>query len=304
MRMSDRFIGTLTFVTARIGFQVASALTGYLPRSWLFRIADCFASVGFHLCRGFRRRSMNNISIALRTELNDVEIAGIVRRSLRNFLRACVETGVALQSSDERLISEIPLFGRENLDAAQRKGKGVIALSAHLGNFFLVGCRLSIDGYPTYVVVNQPRDTRCADLMDQYRLGVRERTIRARPRRQALHSLTEVLRRGEVAVILADEYRKDSGVRVPLFGRTVVARRGPVTLALRTGAAVVPVCMVRRPDDSLQLIIEPELELERSAKGRAAIQENTLRLTQWLERTVRKYPDEWNWTNIRWSDTS
>ncbi len=247
---------------------------------------------------------MNNIAIALGTQLDQSEIAGIVRRSLRNFLRACVETGLALQSPDEVLSSQIPIFGREHLEAAHRKGKGVIALSAHLGNFLLVGCRLTIDGYATYVVVNQPRDTRFAELMDQYRLRVRERTIHARPRRQALHRLTEVLRRGEVAVILADEYRKGSGVRVPLFGRPVVARRGPVTLALRTGAAVVPVCMVRRRDDSLQLVIEPELELERGGKGKAEIQENTLRLTQWLERTVRRYPDEWNWMNVRWSDAS
>jgi lauroyl/myristoyl acyltransferase len=54
----------------------------------------------------------------------------------------------------------------------------------------------------------------------------------------------------------------------------------------------------------LQLVIEPELELERAGKGKAEIQENTLRLTQWLERTVRRYPDEWNWMNIRWSDAS
>ena len=54
---------------------------------------------------------------------------------------------------------------------------------------------------------------------------------------------------------------------VPLFGRTVLARRGPATLALRTGAAVVPACLIRQPDDTLKMIIEPELELDR--RGRA-----------------------------------
>jgi len=49
-----------------------------------------------------------------------------------------------------------------------------------LGNFFLIGSRLAIDGIPTFVLVNQPRDGRFAELMDEYRLQVRQKTIHAR----------------------------------------------------------------------------------------------------------------------------
>jgi Kdo2-lipid IVA lauroyltransferase/acyltransferase len=63
---------------------------------------------------------------------------------------------------------------------------------------------------------------------------------------------------------------------------------------------VVPACVIRQPDGSLQLVIEPELELNRSATTKVEIVENTVRLTRWLERTVRRYPDQWNWMNIRW----
>jgi lauroyl/myristoyl acyltransferase len=69
-------------------------------------------------------------------------------------------------------------------------------------------------------------------------------------------------------------------------------------LALRTGAAIVPVYLIRQPDDDLTLIVEPELELDRSAKGNTEVQENTARVTRWLERTVRENPDQWNWMNI------
>ena len=43
------------------------------------------------------------------------------------------------------------------------------------------------------------------------------------------------------------------------------------------------------------------MELARSGNGKAEIAENILRMTQWLEKTVRAYPDQWNWMNIRWS---
>ena len=61
--------------------------------------------------------------------------------------------------------------------------------------------------------------------------------------------------------------------------------------------------MLREPDDSLRLVIEPELELVRAGDGRASIRENTFRITRWLERTVRAHPDQWNWMNIRWWET-
>jgi KDO2-lipid IV(A) lauroyltransferase len=138
--------------------------------------------------------------------------------------------------------------------------------------------------------------------MDDYRLKVRQKTIHARPRREALRELSQVIRSNGVAVVIADEYRGNDGIHVPFFGRTVLARRGPATLALRTGAAVVPVCLVHDASQRLKLIIEPELELIRNDKDKTAIRENTLRITQWMERTVRAYPEQWNWMNINWQE--
>jgi lauroyl/myristoyl acyltransferase len=56
--------------------------------------------------------------------------------------------------------------------------------------------------------------------------------------------------------------------------------------------------LIRQPDDGLKLIVEPELEIDRSAKGNMEVQENTVRMTRWLEQTVRAYPDQWNWMNV------
>ncbi len=213
-----------------------------------------------------------------------------------------VEIAIALVIPAENLRLEIPIEGRENLDAALLKGHGVIVLSAHLGNFFLVGTRLATEGYPMWVLINQPRNQRFARFMDDYRLKVRQKTIHARPRREALRELSQVLRRNELAVVIADEYRRNNGIHVTFFGRTVLARRGPATLALRTGAAVVPVYLIHDKSRGLKIIVEPELDLIRTDKDKAAIRENTLRMTQWLERTVRAYPEQWNWMNIHWQE--
>jgi len=292
----------LAFAATLVGLKAGCLAVRIIPQRYVCRFSDTLADFGFFLFRDFRTRSIRNLSLALGQTLDRRQIKEIVRKSLRNFFRACVEIAIALEASSEEHRGGIPIEGREHLDAALAKGNGVIALSAHLGNFFLVGKRLATEGYPVHVLVNQPRYGRFADLMDYFRLQVGQKTIHARPRREALRELMQVLRKNQLAVIIADEYRTGSGIRVPLFGRMVLARRGPAILALRTGAPVVPICLMRNPNGDLRLVIEPELELIRSTRNKADVRENVLRMTQWLERTVQTYPDQWNWMNIRWHD--
>jgi KDO2-lipid IV(A) lauroyltransferase len=275
------------------------------PRPAIYFVADSLALLAFHFFHAFRTRSMKNLSLALGGTASEVRIRQIAQKSLKNFFRAFAELPIILASQTDELRDMVPVVGFEHLDTALAKGNGVILLSAHLGNFFLLGTRLALCGYPIHVLVNQPRHGRFAQLMDEYRFQVLQTTIHARPRREALRRLAQVVRRNEVAIVIADEYRKTgSGIRVPFFGRAILARRGPVTLALRTGAAVVPAYVIRNGDNKLKLVVEPELELIRSQRDKTRITQNTVRLTEWLEKTVRGYPDQWNWMNINWEDSS
>ena len=287
-----------------VGFNAGCLVARIVPRRWLYRVSDALADIGFSLFRGFRTRSISNVGFAFGEKLNGTEVEEIVRKSLKNFFRDFVEIAITLVTPAKELRSEIPIEGRKNLDLALAKGKGIIALGAHLGNFFLVGTRLATEGYATWVLINQPRNRRFAKFMDDYRLKVRQNTIHARPRREALRELHQVLRGNELAVVIADEYRTNDGVQVPFFAGTVLARRGPATLALRTAAAVVPVYLIHDKNHGLKLIVEPELDLIRTDKNKTAIRENTIRMTQWLERTVRAYPEQWNWMNIHWQENS
>lgn len=289
-------------IGAWVGFNAGCLAARIFPRQWLYRFADILADVGFYFFRGFRMRSLKNVGLALGKKLTTAQVEEIVRKSLQNFFRDFVEIAVALVISAEKLRAEIPIEGRENLEAALSKGHGVIVLSAHLGNFFLLGTRLATAGYATSVLINPPRNRRFAKFMNDYRLKVRQKTIHARPRREALRELNQVLRANELAVVIADEYRRNNGIHMPFFGRTVLARRGPATLALRTGAAVVPVYLIHDKNHGLKMIVESELDLIRTDKDKGAIRENTLRMTQWLEKTVRAYPEQWNWMNIHWQE--
>jgi len=284
------------WLALKAGFFVVNIL----PRRLLFSLSDSIAALGFYIFHSFRKRSIRNLNLALGERLGRIEIEGIAQKSLKNFLRDFVEMGLAVGASNEEIRNEIFLQGQEYLEAALTKGKGVIVLSAHLGNFFLLGTRLAMEDYPVYVLVSLRLGKEPTQLLDDYRRKIGQKTIHARPRRKAFSKLVQVLRNNEIAVVIADEFRTGSGVYVPFFGRAVLARRGPATLAARTGAAVVPACLIRDKVGRLTLMIEPEIELANSGNIKTDVRENTLRITQWLERAVESYPDQWNWMNIRW----
>lgn len=292
----------LFFGIIYLGIRVGLWIVKHVPRRLVYLFSDVLADISYYLCQKLRKRSVRNLTIALGDRMDMREPTWVVRKSLRNFFRSIVEIGHALSTTPEEFQREILVVGREHMEKALAKGKGVIALSAHLGNFFLVGGVLAMEGYPTYILVNLPKNGGFRDLFVQYGLQTGQRAIHARPRRIASSELLKVLRQNKLAVIIADEHRAKKGIRVPFFGRTVMARRGPATLALRSGAALVPVYLIRGQNSTLTLIVEPEIELQRSGDVSANIRENTLRITQWLERVVSSYPDQWNWMNFRWQE--
>jgi KDO2-lipid IV(A) lauroyltransferase len=205
-----------------------------------------------------------------------------------------------MECSDQEFRNAMPVAGLHHLDNAVAKGNGVIVLSAHMGNFFLLGTRLALEGHEIHVLINQPREGHFGRLMDDYRRRIRLQTIHARPRQAAVREISSALKQGGIVIMIADEYRKGNGIPATLFGRTVLARRGPAIFAARTGAAVLPACVFRQPDDSLKLVIEPELDLLRPGRTPEENSENIALITQWTEKTVRAHPDQWNWMNIRW----
>jgi KDO2-lipid IV(A) lauroyltransferase len=270
-----------------------------LPRSFLSVFTKAAAHVTFVLFWRYRRRMEENLSTVMGDEFRTrEERRAIVRRAWRNFAQGMYETSCALSLPKEKICTMVAFDGEEHLKQALAKGKGVIALSAHLGNFTMVGTRLAAAGYPFSVVVKQPKDERFARLIDGYRLRVGVKTISARPRRKTARRILEALRKNEVVLLIADEF-KSRGVEVEFLGRTAPAPRGPVTLALRSGAPLIPMFVVRDTEDRLTLHVEPEIEMVRTGDTQEDVARNVGLSVRQLELMIRRYPDQWNWLGFR-----
>lgn len=270
----------------------------YIPfRLWL-GFTWLAAFVTFELLRDYRKRMEENVALILAEEFPNPRVrTALVWRAWLNFARGLLDTIAVMHWSKKRILSTVVLEGEEHIQRALKKGKGVIALSAHLGCFTLIGARLAAAGYSFSVVIKQPRDQRLARVADRYRAQIGVHTIAAKPRREAVRGMLKALRENRVVLVIADEF-KSGDIMVDFFGLKGPAPRGPATLALRTGAVTLPMFATRRPDGSSILSVgEPIAPVERDDLEDSVLA-TTAVYTRHLETAIRRFPDQWNWLGL------
>ncbi len=215
------------------------------------------------------------------------------RRIVENILDCLVQMGYP-----ERLRRVLEIRGLEHLEAALSKGHGVIALGFHLGNFVLLTAAMGVAGYPVQTLIRFLDDERLMDLVRHHSRSFYTELIPSLPRREAVKSILAVLRDNGIVIMLADNLKRGE-LETTLFGQPVRTARGFVSLALRTGAAVVPVYLVHGDGGGLQLVVEPEMEMVRTGELDADLAANTGGIMRLLENLVRRYPDQWYWLTVR-----
>lgn len=127
------------------------------------------------------------------------------------------------------------------------------------------------------------------------------RTVYAVPRRECVMNVLKALSNGEVLFIPLDQnFGGDGGVFVDFFGQKAATATGPVVFARRAKAPIVPMFIVREKDGAHTIMVEQALDLQERSDGEEAVTINIARLTNLIERYIRRYPHEWGWMHRRW----
>lgn len=288
-----KFLDWLLYRMAEYCLRAIIFLLPRIPDRLLVLITSATVSLTFAILWPYRKLMEKNVSMALSDEFLPAERRkSVARLAWRNFIQGLFETARTLDASREMICASVAIEGEEYLKRALAKGKGVIALGAHLGNFTMIGPRVAAAGYPFSILVKHPADQRLTRLLDGYRAKTGMKTISAKPRRQAARQILVALRRNEVVCILPDVF-KTGKVNTQFLGSTVYVRRGPVTLALRAGAAVLPMCVTRDAKDCLTLHISPEIDLVKTGDPQEDVTANLALFSRHLEDMIRRYPDQW-----------
>jgi len=247
----------------------------------------------------YRKRLENNVAALMGDQFpTPAARKELVRRVWHNFSQEIYDTTWSIFAPKDEIRSTIHIVGEEHLIKALAKNRGVIGLSAHLGIFTVIGARLAAEGYRFTGVVNLPGDPRYAEFLTEIRARAGMETLPGSPRREAARQIIKALRQNYIVLIIADRSKRD-GVEVTFLGRPRVAPRGPVTLAIRTGAAILPMFNIRREDGRQVLHIKPEIELPQTGDLMEDVIANVKLFMKELEAMVRRYPDQWNWIGYR-----
>jgi KDO2-lipid IV(A) lauroyltransferase len=240
---------------------------------------------------------MANLRLAFGDERTEEELTAMGRACYRHLGKCLMEfiRLPAMNVEDIRRVTE--LRGRQHLDTALARGKGIILLTAHLGNWEMVGARIAAEGYPLNVIARAQRDHALTDYIRRTREVA---GMRVYHREVAVRRSLEALRRNELVGMLMDQNAGDDGVFVDFFGRLASTARGPAAFALQTGAAVVPTFGWRKPDDRHVVKLAEPVPLVSTGDREADILSNTARYTKVIENAIREHPEQWFWLHKRW----
>ncbi len=277
--------------------RLAAALTAQLPVRWVSGLGAWLGRAAFVVARGERRKALRHLALAFPEKSASARDA-IARASFEHLGR-CVGELVCARQIDRHLDEwvEWPAADRALLDAALARGKGVVFVSGHVGNWELTARGVTARGYDGATIAREASDPRTTALIARLRASGNTGTIwRGHP--GAAKAMLKQLRAGKILGLLIDQDTKVQSVFVPFFGHLASTPRAAADLALRTGAAlVVGTCPRVAPFRYRLSLVEVPLP---ETADEAAVVALTATLTRRLEDVVRQHPEQWVWMHERW----
>ena len=281
-------------------FAVATGLLAVFPRGSASRLGRTAAGLLLPLLGRRRRILLENLARAF-PEKGGGELRRIARESVETLGAASFEFLEVSRWSLADLRERVGYRGVENLEAARARGKGVILLSAHFGNWELGALAAGQLGEPISVVARPTDNPLIEAEIARRRARFGNRVI---SKREALREMLRAMRQNETVAILIDQnVMPEEAVFVPFFGRLAATTPSVALLQRKTDAAVVPVYTWPDGEGRYRLTFEKPILAEEFAAGSGRAEEvrlATARYTAVTEEAVRKQPAAWLWLHNRW----
>ena len=290
----------ISYFWGRQGIAVGLKLTEFFPLSSLNSFASLVGRIGYFLGGKYRRIVDDNLRKAFGTSKTEKEYADIGEIVYQNMTKNTFEIAKLFYSEPALIKELVTIHGIEHLEAALSLGKGVVAVSAHMGNFSLIGPRLVMEGYPFSLVLKDTKDKMLAKTLRELRSNVGIDSIPVNPRKTCVAQSLACLKRNEILFLQIDQNASSQDLWVDFFGWKVPTFKGPVVFSMRTGAPLVPMFIIRDSSGHHHLTISEPYTLAKTDNQEYDILYNTTNLTKLIEGYIERYPDQWWWFHRRW----
>jgi len=285
----------VTYYLIRLG----EALTAVLPTRVSYALAVAIGDGMYVTWRMLRHQVAANVRQVLGEGADAAAVARTTRGVLRNYVKYLVDFAALPSRQHEELERLVRIVGLEHLDRALQAGRGVIFVGLHFGSFEVAAAMMALRGYRMNVVVESFQPPKLDSLI-QRRRADKGMTLIPLEAASATRKLVRALHRNEILGLVVDRPSKDGGVCVEFFGGATRVPAGAATLALKTGAKLLPGYAVREHDNSFTGTILPHVDVEPSGDWSQDVQRLTQRIMHSLEESVKRYPEQWYMFREMW----
>jgi KDO2-lipid IV(A) lauroyltransferase len=267
-------------------------LVNILPLRVSFALARVFSDTQYFFSRRDRKSVRNNLAGIMPGEDN---VQWCAREVFRNFARYLIEFFWMERHFDRAaIVKNCDCDGLDYLKEALDRRKGVLLVTAHIGNWEMGAATLSLLGHPILAVALTHADPMVNNLFDQQR---RTKGIEVVPAAAAIRPCLEALRANRIVAIVADRDFTSYGLKMSFLGRQVSLPRGAAILALKTGAPIVPAFFLRKGPNKFQMTVKKPIYTDKIFV-RGALDNNVVRgvmekYVPEIERVIKENPDQW-----------
>lgn len=279
-------------VARAVGFIVCR-----LPAETALRLGRAIGLIGYYLDRKHKAMAYANLKIAFAKTKKPSEIKRIVKKIFQNYGENIIEllrVPVIKRIGAEKFVK---LEGRENVDAALKKNKGLILLAMHFGSWEMSNLMSVLTGHPYRVVAKpQTRFTKLDELLNSLRLHSGSVVI---ARGRGTREIIESLRKNEIIGMVVDQGGRD-GALVKFFGRLASMSVGAIKMGIKYD---IPVCfsiIIREKNSQHRLVIHPALEFVKSGDLERDVISNLNKIINLMEGYITQYPSEYMWFYKIW----
>lgn len=263
---------------------------GYMPRAVTYAVAGLIADLSFIFYKKAGEDLKGNLARVF-PEATRQRLTQLSRKTFRNYSKYLVDYARFKSIDKERLLRElVRIDGGEHIDSCLSGGKGIILLTAHLGNWELGGIFFGKHDIKINVLTARDRVNEINEIKERYRKMHNIKTIVLGDDHFAGLEALNALLRNEVVAMLVDREGGTDGVAVPFFGRPLKFPMGPLLLARAAGSPIMPAFVVRE-EGGYRAIAEKPIYFNKDADDTP--ESVALQVIKVFEQYIRKYPDQW-----------
>lgn len=278
-------------------YRIGQGIALSLPLPWAYRVALLVSDAHYIFAHGDRRAVTENLR-AIFPEKTKRQINTIRIWVFRNFAKYLVDFFRSTTMDRAYVEKRVKIVNLHYIDEALEKKKGVIILTAHLGNWELGGLTMGILGYPLWAVALPHKEKRVNDFFNFQRSS---KGVHVIPLGKAVRACLNVFRENKILALVGDRDFTEKGIMLDFFGKPTFLPEGPAAFSLKSGASIIPAFVVRNCDDTFTLSMEPPLEyIPTGNKEKDLIAVISL-YKEIFERYIRNYPDQWYTFRKFWS---